>query len=79
MEVETLPPECPFPIQILGGLGREVCTMSPEGGARAAAVLGPQSEFPTSVLGPRPSRPLGQAVLQGQAVLPCTGVRSTQR
>lgn len=49
----------PSPMQVLGGLGREVCAMSPSGGARAASVLGPQSHSPTSVLGtgarPRPS------------------------
>lgn len=39
----------PFPTQNLGGLEREVCTMSPGGGARAAVVFGPQSPAPTPV------------------------------
>ena len=38
-----------IPTPNLGGLEREVCTMSPRGGARAAVVFGPQSPAPTPV------------------------------
>lgn len=38
-----------FPTQNLGSLEREVCTMSPGGGARAAVVFHPQPPAPTPV------------------------------
>lgn len=39
----------PFPTQNLGSLEREVCTMSPGGGARAAVVFHPHPPAPTPV------------------------------
>lgn len=80
--MQPLPPEPRFPIPIGGeGLGREVCPTHAGGGARAAAVCGPQSQFPTSVLGTSPCRPLpaSGAVLPPRSGPSSSGARAPER